>query len=317
MLRQGGYSSGVTMLTMKAVGVAAKEMIVCVRRQFNDPTIFLRQAGPPQFTPEFLADDKKRMAFYKQPIAISTQASLFYMIGPGLLVMLSPILAGFFFGKYSIVGLLAGGMVSGVQMAISQSNTGGAWDNAKKLTKKWKADTLYKSVLMFPTGNANEPNEGMRFAMHVTESTSAGGKDPSIVDVIKEKMLGSIGMSSTKLVMNSAQLSAFKKSVAQNSEAMIAAGYTEQDVADALNGQGPKQDEINRALEIEMENVAAELFKEQYDAAVTGDTVGDPLKDTSGPSLNILMKLMAIISVVFAPFFVAHSLNGEKGLYQL
>ena len=135
-----------TAMTMKAVGVAAKEMIVCVRRQFNDPTIFLRQAGPPQFTPEFLADDEKRMAFYKEPIAISTQASLFYMLGPGLLVMLSPILAGFLFGKYSVVGLLAGGMVSGVQMAISQSNTGGAWDNAKKLTKKWKADTLYKPV---------------------------------------------------------------------------------------------------------------------------------------------------------------------------
>jgi inorganic pyrophosphatase len=298
-----------TAMTMKAVGVAAKEMIVCVRRQFNDPTIFLRQAGPPQFTPEFLNDDKKRMAFYKQPIAISTQASLFYMIGPGLLVMLSPIIAGFFFGKYSVVGLLAGGMVSGVQMAISQSNTGGAWDNAKKLTKKWKAQTLYKSVLQFPTGDANEPNRGMRFAMHVTESTTSGGKDPSIIDVMKTKLLSTIGLSSTKLIMNSAQLAAFKKSVAQNSAEMVQAGFTAQEVSDALAGQGPRQAEINQALEVEMQQVADTLFKEQYDAAVTGDTVGDPLKDTSGPSLNILMKLMAIISVVFAPFFVAHSLN--------
>jgi Na+/H+-translocating membrane pyrophosphatase len=43
-----------------------------------------------------------------------------------------------------------------------------------------------------------------------------------------------------------------------------------------------------------------------YKAAVIGDTVGDPLKDTSGPSLNILIKLMAVESLVLAPFFKAH-----------
>jgi inorganic pyrophosphatase len=53
---------------------------------------------------------------------------------------------------------------------------------------------------------------------------------------------------------------------------------------------------------------ASQIFK----AAVTGDTVGDPLKDTSGPALNILMKLMAIISVVFAELFMA--INGGRGL---
>ena len=113
------------------------------------------------------------------------------MILPGLLVILTPIVFGFLFGIKALSGLLAGTLVSGVQMAISSSNTGGAWDNAKKFIEK---------------GN----HGGKGSAAHI--------------------------------------------------------------------------------------------------AAVTGDTVGDPLKDTSGPALNILMKLMAIISLVFADFFVKNSL---------
>ena len=150
----------------------------------------------------------------------------------------------------------------------------------------------------------------MRFAMHVTESVGDDSASPTIVEVIKEKMLASIGMKQGALKMDSKQLKDFKKSVAQNELSQ----YTEDEVDQALSGQGTKADDINEALEKEMAKVSEELFKEQYDAAVTGDTVGDPLKDTSGPSLNILMKLMAIISVVFAPFFVAHSLNAKDVL---
>ena len=58
-------------------------------------------------------------------------ASLKEMIPPGCLVMLTPIVFGICFGTRTLAGLLAGGLVSGVQMAISASNTGGAWDNAK------------------------------------------------------------------------------------------------------------------------------------------------------------------------------------------
>jgi len=54
---------------------------------------------------------------------------------------------------------------------------------------------------------------------------------------------------------------------------------------------------------------------EEHKAAVVGDTVGDPLKDTSGPSLNILMKLMAILSLVFADYFA--SINNGQGILNL
>jgi inorganic pyrophosphatase len=58
------------------------------------------------------------------------------MIAPGALVILSPLVAGIFFGPAAVEGLLAGSIVSGVQVAISASNTGGAWDNCKKEIEK-------------------------------------------------------------------------------------------------------------------------------------------------------------------------------------
>jgi len=120
------------------------------------------------------------------------------MIAPGLLVLLSPIVTGFLCGPKAVSGLLAGSIVSGVQIAISFSNAGGAWDNAKKFVKSYKQIEF-------------DPETGER-------------------------------------------------TVIKKSEAV-------------------------------------------HEAAVIGDTVGDPLKDTSGPSINILIKLMAITSLVFAEAF--------------
>jgi len=161
-------------MTMKSVGFAAKEMVKEVRRQFAAHPGILNGTEKPD---------------YAACVEISTKASLKEMILPGALVMLTPLIVGFFFGVEALAGVLAGALVSGVQMAVSSSNTGGAWDNAKKYI-------------------------------------SGGGMGP-------EKKKGS----------------------------------------------------------------------DEHKAAVIGDTVGDPLKDTSGPSLNILIKLMAIISLVFAPAF--------------
>ena len=68
----------------------------------------------------------------RQSTCCVVQASLSEMIPPGCLVMLTPVVVGVLFGTRTLAGVLAGALVSGVQMAVSMSNTGGAWDNAKK-----------------------------------------------------------------------------------------------------------------------------------------------------------------------------------------
>ena len=65
-------------------------------------------------------------------MAIATDAALSEMIAPGCLVIFTPLVIGFLFGPKGVAGVLAGSLISGVQMAISASNSGGAWDNAKK-----------------------------------------------------------------------------------------------------------------------------------------------------------------------------------------
>ncbi|GBG26715.1 Pyrophosphate-energized vacuolar membrane proton pump [Hondaea fermentalgiana] len=178
-----------TAMTMKSVGVAANEMVKEVKRQFD--TIPGLLTGEPGHSPP----DHARC------IEISTNASLREMILPGVLVMSTPLITGILFGTSAVAGLLAGSISSAVQMAISASNTGGAWDNAKKYVEK-----------------------------------------------------GCVYVDGVQMGKNS----------------------------------------------------------EVHKAAVVGDTVGDPLKDTSGPALNIVMKLMAILSVVFADFFTV--VNNGHGL---
>ena len=166
-----------TAMTMGAVGDAANEMIIEIVRQFD--TLKIRE--------EIDRPD------YERCIQISTDASIKQMVAPGLLVILSPLIFGFLLGPRGVSGLLAGGIVSGVQVAISFSNTGGAWDNAKKYIE---------------AGNLE------------VDGVVQGKKSPP------------------------------------------------------------------------------------HHNAVIGDTVGDPMKDTSGPSINILIKLMAIVSLVFGKAFV-------------
>ena len=159
-------------LTMDSVSKAAYKMIEEVRRQFREiPGILEGKAKPD----------------YASCVSISTRAALHEMIVPGVMAVAVPLLVGILLGPAALGGLLAGSLVTGVLLAIYMSNSGGAWDNAKKYIE----------------GGHN------------------GGK-------------GSLA----------------------------------------------------------------------HKAAVVGDTVGDPFKDTSGPSLNILIKLMTVVALVFAPLFI-------------
>merc|ERR550514_413741 len=135
-------------MTMKSVGEAADDMVRECREQF--PKIMANTAKPD----------------YEKCIRISTEASLREMIMPGVLVMGSPLLAGFCFGKNCTAGLLTGALVSGVQMAISMSNTGGAWDNAKKYIEAMgraglgggKGSDHYKNAVTGDTGSDHYKN---------------------------------------------------------------------------------------------------------------------------------------------------------------
>jgi len=106
-------------MTMKSVGEAAMEMVFEVQRQFDE-------------CPELLNPKTHKRPDYGRCVAISTQAALREMIAPGALVILAPIFTGTFFGVTACYGLLTGALLSSIQLAISMSNTGGAWDNAKK-----------------------------------------------------------------------------------------------------------------------------------------------------------------------------------------
>ena len=125
---------------MKAVGSAAKDMIVEVRRQFTTiPELkaaleIMKVRGRGEWTEEDrkVIDASRGKADHAKCVSISTAAAIKKMVAPGLLAVMAPPIVGFAFGPQALGGLLAGVTVSGVLMAIFMANAGGAWDNAKK-----------------------------------------------------------------------------------------------------------------------------------------------------------------------------------------
>jgi len=248
-----------TAFTMKSVGEAANAMVLEVKRQFEDKAQIITEgenAGQSKLLLGLETPD------YAQCIAISTDASLREMILPGLMVILSPIFTGIFFGVEGVCGLLVGGLTSGVQLAISQSNAGGAWDNAKKYVERGEV-LLTSGFVVKPV--LNEHGEHM--------------KDEKGNNLMEERLMEKVERA---LDNNDVQMTTKVKTPEGKDE----------DKPLYRHGKG----------------------SEVHKGAVVGDTVGDPLKDTSGPALNILMKLMAIISLVFADFFCG--INHGQGLFE-
>jgi H(+)-translocating pyrophosphatase len=110
-------------MTMKSVGLAAGAMVEEVRKQFRE-------------IPGLREGAKDVKPNYARCVGIATTSALAEMIAPGCMVIFTPIITGFLFGHEALCGVLVGALVSGVQIAISASNTGGAWDNAKKVCER-------------------------------------------------------------------------------------------------------------------------------------------------------------------------------------
>jgi K(+)-stimulated pyrophosphate-energized sodium pump len=211
-------------MAIDAVGRAAGDMIKEVQRQFKNipelkAALEKMQANDGKPVDEWSEEDRKvyeaadGKAEYANCVSISTSAAIREMIKPGLLAVLTPVAVAFGFkiatgdsatAAQALGGLLAGVTVSGVLLALFQSNAGGAWDNAKK---------------MFEMGDG-----------------------------------------------------------------------------------------------VEVDGTYHKKGSEAHKAGVVGDTVGDPLKDTSGPSLNILLKLMSVIALVIAPLLVVGSDDAKSEL---
>ncbi|KAE8691350.1 Pyrophosphate-energized vacuolar membrane proton pump [Hibiscus syriacus] len=128
----GAFVSRADITTVDSVGSAASKMVEEVRRQFNTIPGLMEGTTKPD---------------YATCVKISTEASIKEMIPPGALVMLTPLVVGIFFGVETLSGVLGGSLISGVQITISASNTGGAWNNAKKYIENTQEHSVPKDQM--------------------------------------------------------------------------------------------------------------------------------------------------------------------------
>ena len=225
-------------MTMNAVGRAAYDMMKEARRQFAKMRDALRAKGMSEedvvnsdnWPMEGIDHEGTHYPDYATCVSISTAGAQREMVLPALLAIIVPIAVGLVLSVPGVMGMLAGGLTSGFAVAIFMANSGGAWDNAKKLLESY----------------------GKITADDALNNQEAANKIPASI----------------------------RSSILERAEEFVNAGQGDE----IVYGKG----------------------SEDHKATVVGDTVGDPFKDTSGPSLNILIKLISIVSVVFAGLTVAY-----------
>lgn len=225
-------------LTMNAVGRAAYAMMGECRRQFGKMRQAMRATGmseadvanPENWPREGVEFEGKHYPDYANCVAISTAGAQKEMVIPAILAIVVPIVVGLTLSVPGIMGLLAGGLVSGFALAVFMANAGGAWDNAKKLLESY----------------------GKTTAQEMVNGTGNSAKVPAAV----------------------------RDSILARAQEAVNTGHGDL----IIYGKG----------------------SEDHKATVVGDTVGDPFKDTSGPALNILIKLISIVAVVFAGLIVKY-----------
>jgi hypothetical protein len=349
-------------MTMKSVGEAAKGMVKEVARQWAEIP-GLRDTASMDFDARAQAVANGQTLAkpdYQKCVSMATNASLREMVPPAALVILAPIFTGILFGVEAVIGLLAGALASSLQLAISMSNTGGAWDNAKKYTEKgglngWfifrdgnavdeaafkVAAAQYNGdkVLVVPGNGGKAPAAAPVNPMAYGNGSFYGGNNgPSaLAGFPSDYSLPSSGTGMTAMpnmgyygsqtgMYNMPgyppmmQVQPMNMQVAGGNFGNEEKPQSFKDWLGDLNKSNPER--YRKIMEGEegvqttdgRTVIYAGKKSKVHAAAVVGDTVGDPFKDTSGPALNIVMKLMAILSVVFCDFFM--SINNGNGLF--
>merc|ERR1711957_175602 len=227
---------------------------------------------------------------FEECIKISTRHSLVGMIMPGLLVIFTPIFIGIFFGPNAVAGYLVGVIISGIRMATSSANSGGAWDNCKKAISNYGIKETLEERL-------NRELRGIKKAFEICKNHTNENREnlEKFEELIKQK---------------DAEIERLDHNEELKYKIMIVT--KKEQTEEEKNEREIELRENIRDVGKCIEDAEIEFYEGCKEAAVIGDTVGDPLKDTSGPSINILIKLSSIISVIFADFFLKTNFFGRK-----
>ncbi len=280
--------------TTQAVSQAAGEMIDEVRRQFRE----IKGVMTGKTTPD-----------YRRCVDISTMAAQRKMISPAMIVMGTPIVTGMLLGPIALIGLLLGNLLVGFLLAIYMANAGGAWDNAKKYIERSKLalyfqlrDNLKKvsNRGLWPFFLTREYN---RFLFELVNLNPLAF---SIDEEVSEYLARMIDHIEKDYLQPKKPLTELKQCYLERptepcGDQELNKFYIKLNDEDKLMfREYLKLDDGDYRLLMEMKNLKEKytVVMESYSAGVTGDTVGDPLKDTSGPSLNISIKLATMVSII-------------------